>query len=82
MSIEYDCYGYFAIDHAHNIYPIRNAERHLESILSLQKGDVLYLKGIGHLQVINLYVDEYDYINKGKQGLYQEVAVSCKRIEY
>lgn len=80
MSKEYDCYGYFAIDHAHNTYPIRNVERHLESIFSLKKGDVLNLKGIGDLQVINLHVDEYNYRNKGKDGIYQEIAISCRKI--
>jgi hypothetical protein len=73
----YDCYGYFAIDRPHNTYPIKNVERHLESILSLKKGDVLNLKGIGDLQVINLNIDEYNYRDKGKDCLYQEIGIVC-----
>lgn len=81
-SIIYDCYAYFSINQPHNTYPIRNPECHLEQILSLQKGDVLYIKGKGYLQVTNLYVTDYDYTDKGEDGLYQEIGVACVEIEY
>lgn len=79
-SRKYDCYGYFIVDRPHNTYPIRNCERHLDRILSLQKGDVLYLKGLGDLQVLTLNVTEYSYRDRGKDGLYQEIGITCRTI--
>jgi hypothetical protein len=75
----YDCYAYFCIEHAHKTFPIRNAEHHLEKIIALKEGDVLYLKGLGELEVISLNIDNYDYPQMNY--LYQEIAISCEIVE-
>jgi hypothetical protein len=81
-SLKYDCYAFLAVNQPFNTYPIRNAERHLAEILSLKKGDVLYIKGLGHLQVHKLNVNNYDYVDRGKDGLYQEISVGVREIQY
>lgn len=75
-DLDYSCYAYFCIDYAHNTYPVRDAEHNVASLLSLKEGDLLYLKGVGDLQVINLNVDNFAWTD----GLYQEIAVSCIKI--
>jgi hypothetical protein len=81
-ELNYDCYAYFCINHAKNTYPIKEAERHLGIIYSLQKGDVLHIKGEGHLQVVSLNVDDYDWKVDGEDYMYQEIAIACEKVEY
>lgn len=76
-SIIYDCYAYIMVDHVHNSYPIRNPKNHLESIFRLKEGDIIFIKGLGQLEFVSKFVDNYDYRNKGKEGLYQEIALKC-----
>lgn len=75
MSLKYDCYAYLVVDHVMNTYPIRNPKNHLESIFSLKEGDIIYIKGLGHLRFNGRRVDSCDYVDRGKDGLYQEIAL-------
>lgn len=76
-SIKYDCYAYLVIDRPTNTYPIRNPKNHLESIFSLKDGDIISIKGLGQLRYSGRQVENYDYVDKGKDGLYQEIALKC-----
>lgn len=80
-SIRYDCYAYLIVDRPHNTYPIRNPKKHLESIFGLKEGDVIYIKGLGHLRYKSKRVDNFDYRDKGKDGLYQEIGLKCITIQ-
>jgi hypothetical protein len=80
-SIKYDCYAYLVIDRPTNTYPIRNPKNHLESIFSLKEGDIIYIKGLGHLRFDGKSVDNYDYVDRGKDGLYQEIALKCYTVQ-
>jgi hypothetical protein len=79
-SLLYDCYAYIMVNHVHNSYPIRNPKKHLQSIFGLKEGDRIYIKGLGYLMYEGRYVSNYDYVDKGKDGLYQEIAIKCVTI--
>lgn len=79
-KIEYSCYAYFVIDRPTNTYPIKDAKKHLESIYRLKKGDIISIKGLGNLVFDRRNVDNYDYVNKGIDGLYQEISLKCNII--
>jgi hypothetical protein len=80
-SIDYDCYAYFAVDSAVNMFPIKSAEEHLASILSLKQGDMIQINGLGLLQVREVVVTDYPW-DKGedKEYLYQEIAINVYKI--
>lgn len=75
-SLIYDCYACFIVDHFHKIYPVRSPKNHLESIFSLKVGDIVHIKGLGSLRFVRRHVENYDYREKGKDGLYQEISLS------
>lgn len=79
-SIKYDCYAYLVVDRPTNTYPIRNPKDHLQSIFSLKVGDRMYIKGLGELTFDGKHVENYDYTDRGKEGLYQEIAIKCVTI--
>lgn len=81
-NIEYDCFCYLEVDHRHNIYPVKDAERHLGNILSLQQGDVLFFKNLGHLQVLDLTVQDYDWQSSTTEYLYQDIVIVTRIINY
>ena len=76
-STKYDCYAYIVVDRPTNTYPIRNPKNHLESIFSLKDGDIINIKGLGTLRFRTRHVDNYDYVDRGKGGLYQEISLKC-----
>jgi hypothetical protein len=81
-SIEYSCYACFEVGNRLNSYPIRDAEHHLATLLSLKKGDVLYIKGLGQLQVSkSISVVDYDYVNRGVDGLYQQISIPLRYMQ-
>jgi hypothetical protein len=79
MSKVNDCYAYLCVNHAHNIFPIQAPLDHFETLSKLQKGDWIKIKGLGDLKVVNVNVDGFTYNDKGKQGIYQEVAIACEQ---
>lgn len=78
----YECHAYICVDSAHHSYPIALTNELIDRLKELKDGDFLSIKGLGLLQIVYVTVDGYNYSNKGKQGLYEEIAVSSIRVSY